>query len=80
MFSSYTERRHKKKFVRNKYSKFLLMSFLKFFNCRKRHVAMQKKSIEKMDKCPRNLKQWVLRCPPYENIEREREKRKRKKG
>ena len=22
------------------------------------------KSIEKMDKCPRYLKQWVLRCPP----------------
>ena len=29
------------------------------------------KSIEKMDKCPRYLKQWVLRCPP--------EKKRRKK-
>jgi hypothetical protein len=44
---SYTGRRHKKKFVRNKCFKFLLMSFLKFFNCRRRHVAMQKKSIVK---------------------------------
>ena len=24
----------------------------------------EKKKVEKMDKCPRYLKQWVLRCPP----------------
>jgi hypothetical protein len=24
----------------------------------------KKKIVEKMDKCPRYLKQWVLRCPP----------------
>ena len=24
----------------------------------------RRKSIEKMDKCSRYLKQWVLRCPP----------------
>jgi hypothetical protein len=47
MFSSYTGRRHKNKFVRNKCFRFLLMSFLKIFNCRKRNVAMQKKSLKK---------------------------------
>ena len=24
----------------------------------------EERIIEKMDKCPRYLKQWVLRCPP----------------
>jgi hypothetical protein len=24
----------------------------------------KKKELKKMDKCPRYLKQWVLRCPP----------------
>jgi hypothetical protein len=48
----------------NKCSKFLLLS-LKSFVAEKRHVAMQKlfmkkTSIEKIDKCPRFLKQWVL--------------------
>ena len=47
---------------------------LKSFVAEKRHGAIQKlfikkrkrkkKSWEKMDKCPRYLKQWVLRCPP----------------
>jgi hypothetical protein len=57
----------------------LLLS-LKSFVAEKRHVAMQKlfikkeeKSIEKMDKCPRYLKHWVLRCPP-----RKRERRKKR--
>ena len=45
----------------------------KFCCCQKKHKAMQKlfrkrrkkeKSVEKMDKCPRYIKQWVLRCPP----------------
>ena len=28
----------------------------------------EKKRVEKkMDKCPRYLKQWVLRCPPEKN-------------
>jgi hypothetical protein len=53
------------------------MSFLKFFNCRKRHVAMQKKSFEKMDKCPRNLKQWVLRCLPYKKRKKKIKKEER---
>ena len=30
----------------------------------------RRKSSKKMDKCPRYLKQWVLRCPP----EKERKK------
>jgi hypothetical protein len=27
-------------------------------------VIHKKERVEKMDKCPRYLKQWVLRCPP----------------
>ena len=42
------------------------------FCCREEAWAMQKlfikkeekESTEKMDKCPRYPKQWVLRCPP----------------
>jgi hypothetical protein len=26
-----------------------------------------KKRVEKIDKCPSYLKQWVLRCPPKNN-------------
>jgi site-specific recombinase XerD len=47
---------------------------LKSFAIEKRHVAMQKlfiykkrkkeRVLEKMNECPRYLKQWVLRCPP----------------
>ena len=29
----------------------------------------KRKIIEKMDKCPRYLKQWVLRCPPEKKDE-----------
>ena len=55
----------------NKCSKFLLLS-LKCFVAKKRHVSeifikkrkKGKKRWEKMDKCPRYLKQWVFRCPP----------------
>ena len=48
----------------------------KFWCSQKKHEAMQKlfmkrrkkrkreKSVEKMDKCLRYIKQWVLRCPP----------------
>ena len=35
----------------------------------------KKKSIEKMDKCPRYLKQWVLRCP----LEKKKKKREMNK-
>ena len=34
------------------------------------HERKEKKVLKKMDKCPRYWKQWVLRCPP----EKEREK------
>ena len=35
------------------------------------HKKKKKKSIEeKMDKCLRYLKQWVLRCPPEKREER----------
>ena len=30
------------------------------------HERKERKSIEKMDKCPRYNKQWVLRCSPKE--------------
>ena len=30
--------------------------------------------MKKMDKCPRYLKQWVLRCPPKKEREREMNK------
>ena len=52
------------------------MSLLKSFNCRKRGMGYAKvihekkereKSIEKMDKCLRYLKQWVLKCSPEKN-------------
>jgi hypothetical protein len=32
----------------------------------------KKKSIEKIDKCPRYLKQWVLRCPAEKKKKRKR--------
>jgi hypothetical protein len=76
MFYSYIGRRHKKKIVRNTCSKFLLMSFLKFFNCRKWHVAMQKKSIEKngqVSKISKTMGTQMLA------IKKERRGRKRKK-
>ena len=28
----------------------------------------EERRIEKMDKCPRYLKQWVLRCPPEKKM------------
>ena len=32
----------------------------------------RKNTLKKMDKCPRYLKQWVLRCPPEKKEEKER--------
>ena len=60
----------------NKCSKFLLLS-LKSFVAEKKHGLCKsysqrkrrKESIEKMDKCLRDLKQWVLRCPPKKREE-----------
>jgi hypothetical protein len=56
---------------------------LKSFVAEKRHVAMQKlfvekkkeRVLEKMDKCSKYLKQWVLRCLP-EKRRREKEMNK----
>ena len=39
----------------------------------KKRRKRKKRDEKKMDKCPRYLKQWVLRCPP----EKKEEKRKR---
>ena len=57
--------------------KILVAISQKFCCSQKKHEAMQvihekkkkekkreEKSVEKMDKCPRYIKQWVLRCPP----------------
>ena len=56
----------------------VLVAISQKFCCRKEAWALQKlfmkkrkKGWEKMDKCPRYLKQWILRCPP-------RKKRKEK--
>ena len=62
----------------------MLISLSKFC-CRKEawgyakviHKKRKKKRVEKkMDKCPRYLKQWVLRCPPEKKKRREREMNK----
>jgi hypothetical protein len=43
----------------------LVNVFLKSFPIAKRGMWLcKKKSIEKMDNCPRYLKQWALRCLP----------------
>jgi len=40
---------------------------------RERERVEKRKRIEKIDKCPRYLKQWVLRCPPEK---KEKEKKR----
>jgi hypothetical protein len=47
----------------------VLITISQKFCCRKEacgyaKVIHEKRSIEKIDKCPRYLKQWVLRYPP----------------
>jgi hypothetical protein len=37
-------------------------------------IKERKKVLKKMDKCPRYLKQWVLRCPPEKKEEKEMNK------
>jgi hypothetical protein len=82
MFYSYTRNRHKNMLVRflpNKCSKFLQMSLLKVSIAEKEAWTMQelfikeKESIKKIDKCPRYLKQLVLRCLPEKKKERREE-------
>ena len=76
MFYSYTKSEHKNMLARfslkrNAPSSCCYLS--KSFVVEKRHEAMKKlfikikrkrKKVEKIDKCPRYLKQWVLRCLP----------------
>ena len=54
--------------TQNKCSKFLLISLSKFCYIKETwsyaKVIHKKKRWEKMDKCLRYLKQWVLWCPP----------------
>ena len=71
MFYSYTRNIHKNMFVRiNAPSSCKYLSW-KVSIAKEEASAMQElfmkekeKYWEKMDKCPRYLKQWVLRCPP----------------
>jgi hypothetical protein len=72
MFYFYIRNRHKNMFVRiNALSSCKCLSS-KVSIAEKEAWAMQKlfmkekkkKELEKMDKCPRYLKQWVLRCSP----------------
>jgi hypothetical protein len=44
----------------------LINVFLESFSIYRKEACgyAKKKSIEKMDNCPRYLKQWVLICPP----------------
>jgi hypothetical protein len=79
IFSSYIGRRHKKKFVRNKCSKFLLMSFLKFFNYRKRHMAMQKKTYWKKWASVQDIENnWYLDACHEKKREKKKEKKEKK--
>ena len=62
----------------NKCSMFLSLSLKSFVAKKSLGFAKviqkkQEKGLKKMDKCPRYLKQWVLRCPPKK---REREMNK----
>jgi hypothetical protein len=41
----------------------VLVNVLKFSNCRKRYVAMQKEKYRKNGQVSKYLKQWVLRYP-----------------
>ena len=45
------------------------MGLCKSYSKVKKKEKKRKKEIEKkMDKCPRYLKQWVLRCPPKKKM------------
>jgi hypothetical protein len=37
-------------------------------------LFIKKEGIEELDKCPRYLKQWVLRCPSEKERERNKER------
>ena len=52
----------------------VLVAISQKFCCRKetwgyakvihKKIKKERKKLKKMDKCPRYIKQWVLRCPP----------------
>ena len=81
MFYSYTGGEHKNMLDRflhppNKYSKFLLLSLKGLLQKRGMGYAKiihkkreEERRVEKMDKCPKYLKQWVLKCPPKKRDE-----------
>jgi hypothetical protein len=75
MFSSYTRRRHKKKYARNKCSKFLLMSFLKFFNCRRGMWLCKRKVLKNGQTCKKS-KTMGTQMPA---MKKERKKKKERK-
>ena len=64
----------------NKCSKFLLLSLKSFvevkrsmrlcksYSWKEEKRKKEKKVLKKMDKCPRYIKQWVLRCPPKKEM------------
>jgi hypothetical protein len=76
MFYSYTGGEHKNMLVRFSICQINALSsccyLSKVYVAEKKHLAMQKlftlekreKVLEKMDKCPRYIKQRVLQCPP----------------
>ena len=83
LFYSYIGDRHKNMFVRINAPSFCCYLSWKFQFAEGETWAMQKlfikkekrrKSIEKIDKCPRYLKQWVLRCPPEKKKKKEMNK------
>jgi hypothetical protein len=50
----------------------VLVSYISRFYCKKTWgyaKVIHKKRVEKVDKCLRHLKQWVLRCPPKKRRE-----------
>ena len=67
MFYSYIGNRHKNMLDRINAPSYCKCVSWKVSIAEREAWAMQKlfrKSIEKMNKCPRYWKQWVLRCPP----------------
>jgi hypothetical protein len=35
-------------------------------------LFIRKKKLKKMDKCPKYLKEWILRCPPKKRKKRDK--------
>ena len=80
MFYSYTRSEHKNMLDRFFIHQINAPSFCCYFSkllLQKRGMGMQKlfikkerkRKVEKMDKCPRYQKQWVVKCPPEKRDE-----------